>query len=164
MQGIKIATDLHPGNNNIIIFLEVTRLGISLITRRTWAWLSHSRDLAGEGHISSSRALPRGRNLQCWRWRTGNGIHWWSAAQPRMSQEPPRRGSRRARPHRSTGKEQQLQAELNQTDPRPWCGWRVQLRLVPGIIRPIRYFQRWSLRLWKAPRTVQFTMHEKLQK
>ncbi|RLW01703.1 hypothetical protein DV515_00007658, partial [Chloebia gouldiae] len=44
MQGIKIATDLHPGNNNLITFLEETRLGISLTTRRTQAWLPHSRD------------------------------------------------------------------------------------------------------------------------
>lgn len=43
VQGIKIVTDLHPGNNNLIIILEETGLGISLTTRKTRA-LCHSRD------------------------------------------------------------------------------------------------------------------------
>lgn len=43
VQGIKIVTDLHPGNNNLIIILEETGLGISLTTRKTRA-LPHNRD------------------------------------------------------------------------------------------------------------------------
>lgn len=43
VQGIKIVTDLHPGNNNHIIILEETGLGISLATRKTQA-LPHDRD------------------------------------------------------------------------------------------------------------------------
>lgn len=32
-----------------------------------------------------------------------------------------------------------------------------------GPLMLIRYFHRWSLRLWKIPGTVQFTTHEKIQ-
>lgn len=138
VQGVKIVTDLNPSK------------ATSSSSWRKADWESAS---SREGHRHSflragikqekvtshhpGRASLRSRDPQCWT--------WGAAAQQRVSQELPQRGNRKAQPHRKSGKEQQLQAELNWPQAMVWLedpGEAGQ----SGPLMLIRYFHRWSLR------------------